>query len=50
VYRHGLDVDAQGQRLAMGSTTGSLWLSENQGDAWQCLSHHLPPVLAVRFA
>jgi len=31
VYRHGLDVDASGDRLAMGSTTGGLWLSEDQG-------------------
>lgn len=49
VYRHGLDVDAEGVRLAMGSTTGGLWVSENQGDSWQCVSAHLPPVYAVRF-
>jgi hypothetical protein len=50
VYRHGLDVDASGERLAMGSTTGGLWVSENQGDQWTCLSEHLPPIHAVRFA
>lgn len=50
VYRHGLDVDASGERLAMGSTTGSLWVSENQGDRWTCVSTHLPPIMAVRFA
>lgn len=50
VYRHGLDVAADGQRLAMGSTTGGLWISENQGDTWQGVSTHLPPVYAVRFA
>ena len=50
IYRHGLDVDATGMRLAMGSTTGGLWISENRGDAWQCISAHLPPVYAVRFA
>ncbi len=49
VYRHGLDVDDSGARLAMGSTTGSLWVSEDQGDAWQLLSAHLPPIYAVRF-
>ena len=31
VYRHGLDIDPSGERLAMGSTTGGLWLSENGG-------------------
>ncbi len=49
IYRHGLAVDATGQRLAMGSTSGGLWISENGGDAWQCVSAHLPPVYAVRF-
>jgi hypothetical protein len=49
VYRHALDVDETGERLAFGSTTGSLWVSENQGDSWQCVSQHLPPVYCVRF-
>ena len=50
VYRHALDIDRTGRRLAMGSTTGGLWLSEDQGDTWRCLSAHLPPIYAVRFA
>jgi hypothetical protein len=49
VYRHGLDIDRTGDRLAMGSTTGGLWVSESQGDDWQLVSHTLPPVYAVRF-
>jgi photosystem II stability/assembly factor-like uncharacterized protein len=49
VYRHALDVDASGDRLAFGSTTGSLWISEDQGDSWNSLSHHLPPIYGVRF-
>jgi hypothetical protein len=49
VYRHGLDVDESGDRLAFGSTTGGLWVSEDQGDHWQCVSEHLPPISAVRF-
>jgi hypothetical protein len=49
VYRHGLAIDATGERLAIGSTTGGLWISENRGDSWQCISAHLPPVYAVRF-
>lgn len=49
-YRHALDVSGDGQRLAFGSTTGALWLSEDQGDSWQELSAHLPPVYCVRFA
>lgn len=50
VYRHGLDVDASGRTLALGSTTGGLWISDDQGDNWQCLSAHLPPVYCLRFA
>ncbi|MCI0341796.1 MAG: exo-alpha-sialidase [Planctomycetales bacterium] len=48
-YRHGLDVDETGTRLAFGSTTGSLWISEDQGDSWTELSSNLPPVYCVRF-
>ncbi len=48
VYRHALDVDSSGQTLAFGSTTGSLWVSEDQGDSWATVSEHLPPIYAVR--
>ena len=50
VYRHGLDVTADGQTLALASTTGGLWLSANAGLGWHCVPHDLPPVAAVRFA
>ena len=49
VYRHGLDVSSDGEQLLMGSTTGNLWISQNQGDSWHCLSNYLPPIYAVRF-
>jgi hypothetical protein len=49
IYRHALDVAKDGRTLAMGSTTGSLWLSTNGGDDWRTISNHLPPVYAVRF-
>jgi photosystem II stability/assembly factor-like uncharacterized protein len=49
VFRHALDIDVSGERLAFGSTTGSLWITEDGGDSWQTLSTHLPPVYAVRF-
>lgn len=50
VYRHGLDIDPSGERLAMGSATGGLWLSENGGEDWRQLSANLPPIYCVRFA
>jgi hypothetical protein len=49
VYRHGLDVDGSGSRLAMGSTTGALWVSDDGGDGWTLVNAHLPPIYAVRF-
>ena len=45
-----LDIDASGERLAFGSTTGSLWATTDGGENWSTLSTHLPPVYAVRFA
>ncbi|MCC6783623.1 MAG: exo-alpha-sialidase [Planctomycetes bacterium] len=50
VYRHGLDIAADGERLAFGSTTGGLWVTENGGDEWHALPVRLPPVHCVRFA
>lgn len=50
VYRHGLAIDESGERLAMGSTTGGLWTSNDGGEHWQCVCAHLPPVYSVRFA
>ena len=50
VYRHGLDIDASGNSIAFGSTTGNLFVSDDQGDHWQCVSNTLPPVYCVRFA
>ena len=42
-------LDETGERLAIGSTTGGLWVSEDQGDSWTNVCHTLPPVYAVRF-
>jgi hypothetical protein len=50
ILRHALTIDESGDRLAFGSTTGGVWVTEDQGDSWQNVSHSLPPVYAVRFA
>jgi photosystem II stability/assembly factor-like uncharacterized protein len=50
VYRHALACSDDGRVLAMGSTTGGLWVSEDEGARWQCVSRDLPPIAAVRFA
>ncbi len=50
VLRHGLDIDTSGKCLAMGSSTGHLWVSENGGDSWKLVAGNLPPIASVRFA
>ncbi|MDB5752585.1 MAG: hypothetical protein JWP65_3006 [Ramlibacter sp.] len=52
VYRHGLDSTADGEvlALALGSTTGGLWISEDGGSRWECVSRGLPPIAVLRFA
>lgn len=47
VFRHSLDV--AGDTLALGTACGSLYISEDRGDTWQTLGHHLPPIHSVRF-
>ena len=32
-----------------GEPTGSLWISENGGDAWETISTQLPPIYCTRF-
>jgi hypothetical protein len=50
VYRHALAVDASGDRLAFGSTTGGVWTTLDGGEHWAMLDARLPPVYAVTFA
>jgi photosystem II stability/assembly factor-like uncharacterized protein len=47
VYRHALA--KSGSRLAFGSTTGNLYVTEDHGDSWQTLGNNLPPIYSVRF-
>ena len=49
-FRHALDVNATGDQLAFGSTTGSVWTSDDSGSNWGALTANLPPVYCVRFA
>jgi photosystem II stability/assembly factor-like uncharacterized protein len=47
VFRHAFD--KRGDTLVFGSTTGSLYLSENRGETWRCLGQNYPPIYSVRF-
>jgi hypothetical protein len=50
VLRHAFAVDESGDRLAFGSTSGGLWISENGGNTWTAPEGRLPPINALRFA
>jgi photosystem II stability/assembly factor-like uncharacterized protein len=47
VLRHALHND--GDRLAFGSTTGNLYVSDDRGERWQTAANNLPPIYSVRF-
>lgn len=47
VYRHALD--ASGDRVCFGSTTGNVYLSEDRGESWRAVGQNFPPVYSVRF-
>lgn len=47
ILRHSLAVS--GDRLAFGSTTGNLYVSEDRGESWKTVANNLPPVYSVRF-
>ncbi len=49
VYRHGLEAHPDAGVLAMATTTGALWVSEDEGDSWHCVTTDLPPVYTLRF-
>ena len=49
VYRHAFEVDATGERLALGSTTGSLWYSDDGGEHFAAAHTSLPPIHALRW-
>lgn len=46
-YRHALD--ARGDALAFGTTTGNLYASDDAGESWRCLGTNFPPINSVRF-
>jgi hypothetical protein len=52
VYRHGLDVSADGEHLVLGSTTGSLWVGDDvagERPTFRQISSSLPPILCLRY-
>jgi hypothetical protein len=48
VHRHALD--ARNVHLCFGTTTGNIYVSEDEGDSWTCVGNNSPPVHSVRFS
>ena len=48
VYRHCLDYN--GEDLVFGSTTGNVFVSNDMGENWKCISNYLPMVYSVCLA
>ena len=46
-YRHALDIHQN--EVVFGTTTGNLYLSKNDGESWECLSHNLPMIYSLEF-
>lgn len=49
VYRHCLEIDAEGKMLMMGSTSGNLWVSYDAAESWTSLSTNLADIYCVKF-
>ncbi len=49
VYRHCLAVAADGRSLVMGSTTGGVWYSGDNGEHWHALAARFPLVYYATF-
>lgn len=46
-FRHALDIS--GDRLAFGTTTGNVYVSDDRGDSWTCVGNNFAPIYSVRF-
>lgn len=48
VYRQGLTHDNLPEvGLYLGTSSGELWSSRNEGDSWKCIARHLPKIQSV---
>lgn len=50
IYRHGLIVDSTGSRLAMASTTGHVWCSQDAGESWIEVQGRFPLVNSLTWS
>jgi photosystem II stability/assembly factor-like uncharacterized protein len=46
-FRHALDI--QGNTLAFGTTAGNVYVSDDRGESWRCVTQNLATVYSTRF-
>ena len=46
VFRHGLHIS--GDTLAFGTTAGNVYISEDRGESWQCITQNLAVVYSTK--
>lgn len=47
VFRHCMDIDAN--TLVFGTTAGNVYVSDDRGDSWRCITQNLAVVYSARF-
>ena len=43
------EIEIRGERLMFGTSTGNIFVSEDRGETWNCISNYSPPIYSVRF-
>jgi photosystem II stability/assembly factor-like uncharacterized protein len=46
-FRHALDIE--GNTLAFGTTAGNVYVSDDRGESWRCVTQNLATVYSTRF-
>ena len=47
IFRHGMDINDD--TLVFGTTAGNVYMSDNRGDSWRCITQNLAVVYSARF-
>lgn len=51
VYRQAMTADTKNPiGLYLGTTSGEIWTSENEGDSWKMITQHLPDIYSLEIA
>ena len=43
------EIEIGAERLMFGTSTGNLFVSDDRGETWNCISNYFPPIYSVLF-